>query len=201
MEKVRHWLLTLFNQHNLIIVDYFAKYPKVIPVSSKSTQATIKVIMSVFSRHGIPDTVIADIMLLYINVELHKFDWDITITTLSSNYPHSNSLVELSIQMTKWLFSKGKESNTSTHLTLLEYRNTPTSAMDMSPVQLLISRWLHFNLPMMKSLLSPQINNNAKDNLEMRSKSNTKIEVQDLYRLYVKAMFFDTKQDLNGNSQ
>ena len=88
-------------------------------MSSKTAQATIKVMMSVFSRHGIPDTD---------NMELHKFakEWDFTITTSSPNYPQSNGLVERNIQMIKQLFTKAKESNTRIDLTLLEYRNTPS---------------------------------------------------------------------------
>ena len=70
--------------------------------------------------------------------------------------------------------------------------------MDLSPAQLLMSRRLRSNLPMAKSLLSPQVNENVKDNLEMRhrSKNNTTIVVQNLYHYYLKLMLFDTKQDL-----
>ena len=101
---------TLSNQDYLIIVDYFSKYPEVIPMSSKTALLTIKVMMSVFSKHGIPDTVIADSMP-FSSVELHKFakEWDFTITTSSPNYPQLNSLVERNIQTIKRLFSKAKE--------------------------------------------------------------------------------------------
>ena len=109
-EKLGVDYFTLSNQDHLIIVDYFSKYPEVISMSSKTTQATIKVMMSVFSRHGIPDTVIADNMP-FNNVELHKFakEWDFTITTSSPNYPQSNGLVERNIQTIKRLFTKAKE--------------------------------------------------------------------------------------------
>ena len=79
---------TLSNQDYSITVDYLSKYPEVIPMSSKSAQVTIKVMMSMFSSHGIPDTVIADNMP-FNSVEFHKFakEWDFTITTSSPNYP------------------------------------------------------------------------------------------------------------------
>ena len=168
-EKLGVVYFTFSNQDYLIIVDYFFKYPKVIPVSSKTAQATIKVMMSVFSRHGIHDTVIANNMP-FNSVKLHKFakEWDFTITTSSPNYPQSNGLVERNIQTIKRLFSKEKESNTSTNLTLLEYRNTPISGMDLSPAQLLMSRRLRSNLPMTTPLLCPQVNENAQDDLRMR---------------------------------
>ena len=53
---------TFLNQDYLLMVDYFSKYPEVIPVSSKTADATIKVMQSVFSRLGIPDTIVADNM-------------------------------------------------------------------------------------------------------------------------------------------
>ena len=43
---------TLLNQDYLLLVDYFSKYLEVIPVSSKTAGATIKVMQSVFSRLG-----------------------------------------------------------------------------------------------------------------------------------------------------
>ena len=44
------------------MVDYYSKYPEIIPITSKTAGATIKVMQSVFSRLGIPDTIVADSM-------------------------------------------------------------------------------------------------------------------------------------------
>ena len=155
---------TLCNQDYLINVDYYSKYPEVVQVHSKTAQATIKVMMSVFSSHGIPNVVIADNMP-FNSIEFQKFakEWDFTITTSSPNYPQSNGLVERNIQTVKRLFRKANERNTSSELTLLEYRNTPISGINLSPSQLLMSRRLRYNLPMMSSLLSPQVNTNIKN--------------------------------------
>ena len=75
----------------MIIVDYFSKYPEIILMHSKTAQATIKAITSVFSRHGIPNTITADNMP-FDSAEFQQFakKWDFTITTLSLNYPQSN---------------------------------------------------------------------------------------------------------------
>ena len=61
-EKVGIDYFTLLNQDYLLIVDYFSKYLQVILVSSKTAGATIKALQSVFSRHGIPNTIVADNM-------------------------------------------------------------------------------------------------------------------------------------------
>lgn len=74
---------TLSNQDYLIVVDYFARYPEVITMSSKTAQATIKAMVSVFSRHGIADNI------PFNSVEFHKFakEWGFTIITSSPKYP------------------------------------------------------------------------------------------------------------------
>ena len=46
----------------MLIVDYFSKYPEVISASSETAGTTIKVVQAVFSRHELPNTVVADNM-------------------------------------------------------------------------------------------------------------------------------------------
>ena len=147
---------------------------------SKTAQATIKAMMSVFSRHGILNNITADNMP-FDSAEFQQFakKWDFKITTFSPNYPQSNGLVERNVQTIKRLFRKAKESNTSTDIALLEYRNTPISGMDLSPSQLLMSRRLRSSLPMTETLLLSQINETAKKH--SKNKCNTTIEVQDLF--------------------
>ena len=53
---------TIGTQDYLLIVDYFSKYPEVIPVTSKSVDATVQAMKAIFARHGIPRSVIADNM-------------------------------------------------------------------------------------------------------------------------------------------
>ena len=50
---------TLANQDYLLVVDYFSKYPQVVPESADST---IREMKAIFARHGIPNTVMADNM-------------------------------------------------------------------------------------------------------------------------------------------
>ena len=155
-EKVGIDYFNLLNQDYLLIVDYFSKYPEVILASSKTAGATIKAVQSVFSRHGIPNTVVADNMP-FNSAEFKDFakTWQFTITTTSPNFPQSNGLVERNVQTIKRVIKKAKDSNTSIDLALLEYRNTPISAMNLSPAQLLMSRRLRSSLPMSESLLQP----------------------------------------------
>jgi len=45
-----------------LVVDYYSKYPEVIPMQMKTAEATIVALKSVFARHGIPNKPIADNM-------------------------------------------------------------------------------------------------------------------------------------------
>ena len=127
----------------MLMVDYFSKYPEVFPVSSKTADATIKVMQSVFLRLGIPNTVVAANMP-FNSAEFKNFSlvWNFTLGTSSLNFPQSNGLVERNVQTIKRVIRKAKESNVSVYLALLEYRNTPISGINLSPAQLLMSRRL-----------------------------------------------------------
>ena len=49
------------NHMYLIVVDAYSKWPEVIRMSSStSTSETIKVLLSLFARHGLPDKLVSD---------------------------------------------------------------------------------------------------------------------------------------------
>ena len=62
MGKIGADYFTIGTQDYLLIVDYFSKYPEVIPVTSKSADATVQVMKTIFARYGIPTSMIADNM-------------------------------------------------------------------------------------------------------------------------------------------
>ena len=59
-DKVGADYFSLAAKDYLIVVDYFSKYPEVVEVESKSAEATIEVLKTIFARNGIPTIVIAD---------------------------------------------------------------------------------------------------------------------------------------------
>jgi len=70
-ENVGADYFTFNNQNYFLMVDYFSKYPEVIPVNNKTAEATIKVMKAIFARHGIPLTVFGDNMP-FSSKALHK---------------------------------------------------------------------------------------------------------------------------------
>ena len=107
--KVGADYFTVANQDYLLVVDYFSKYPLVIPVQGKSAHTTIKEMKAIFARHGIPNTVIADNMPFY-SKEFHQFskEWNFTLVTSSPRYPQSNGMAERNVQTIKNLFKKSQ---------------------------------------------------------------------------------------------
>ena len=165
-EKIGTDYFTIGTQDYLLVVDYFSKYPEVIAVKSKSADATVQVMKTIFARHGIPTLVIADNMPF--NSKLFKQfanDWNFSIITSSPLFPQSNGFAERYVQTIKSLLKKAKEAGSDEHLALLEFRNTPVSGLNESPAQLLMSRHLRSSLPMIPSTLVPATTSQVKDKL------------------------------------
>ena len=138
-------------------------------MNSKTAEATMKEMTQIFSRHGIPNTLVADNMP-FNSKAFKRFakEWDFSVVTSSPKYPQSNGLVERNVQTIKNLLRKAKEGMKDEQLALLEFRNTPISGLQDSPAQLLMSRRLRSTLPMTPSMLQPHVNVNIKEKLKHR---------------------------------
>ena len=115
-EKIGADYFTIGTQDYLLIVDYFSKYSEVIPVTSKSADATVQVMKTIFARHGIPTSVIADNMPF--NSKMFKqfaSQWNFTLTT---HFPQSNGFAERNVQTIKSLFKKANEASSDEYLAL-----------------------------------------------------------------------------------
>ena len=66
------------------MVDYYSKYPEVVQVESKTAESTIAVLKSIFARHCIPNTIVADNMPFDSKIfKQFAAQWDFTISTSS----------------------------------------------------------------------------------------------------------------------
>ena len=141
----------------LLVVDYFSKYPEVVRINQKNSDAVILAMKDIFSRHGIPEKIFADNMP-FNSLRFKEFakSWKIKVVTSSPHYPRSNGLVERNVQTMKLLLKKAYESKQDAFLALLEFRNSPITGMEQSPAELLMGRKLRTKLPVPKHLLEPQ---------------------------------------------
>ena len=143
----------------LIIVDYFSKFPEVCLLQKGKTGGiVIKHFKSIFSRHGIPEIVIAD------NMPFNSFEmknvvkeFGFQMKTSSPEYPQSNCQSERAVGTVKQLMRKALEENNDVRLALLHYRNTSVSGMGYSLAQLLMSRNLWDGLPVAEEVLRPKV--------------------------------------------
>lgn len=142
----------------LVIVDYFSRWIEAIKITSKSSTTIIHKLKEVFSRFGIPKTVISDNVPLNSQEFKHfSCEWGFEIVTSSPYYPKSNGLAEKGVGIVKNMLKKCHETKGDLQLYLLNYRNSPVANLDVSPSELLNSRLMRSRIPMREDLLKPRV--------------------------------------------
>ena len=142
------------NKHTyLLIVDYFSRYPEVIRLTTTTSSSVIAALKSVFSRHGIPETVIIDNGPQYDSKEMKEFasTYGFKHVTSSPYYPRGNGLAKRMVKTVKALL---KESS-DVYLAILSYRATPLPWCRLSPAVLLMGRRIRTDVPQVSNLLVP----------------------------------------------
>ena len=153
-QKVGSDLLTLDGSTYLLVVDYFSRYPEVIQLRKTTTQSVTNALRSIFSRHGIPETLVSDNGPQYSSEEFRAFAsrYGFAHVTSSPRYPQSNGLAERTVKTVKKLLKESSDP----HLSLLSYRATPLPWCKLSPAELLMGRRVRTDVPITGSLLTPQ---------------------------------------------
>ena len=72
-QKVATDHFELNKQSYLLVVDYYSRYPEVIKLNSTTSASIVSAMKTIFSRHGIPQTVISDNGLQYDSSEMKIF--------------------------------------------------------------------------------------------------------------------------------
>jgi hypothetical protein len=148
-----------FNRLNyLVLIDYYSRWIEVYQIVNKTSETVIKKLKDIFSRFGIPQSIIAD-NVPFDSVEMKRFakEWNLQIITSSPYYPKSNGLAEKGVGIVKTMLKKSKEHKQDLELYLLNYRNAPVAGLGYSPSQLLNSRNLRSKLPVDIDKLKPEI--------------------------------------------
>ena len=153
------------NQNYLVVIDYYSKYIEAIRLNGKTNSDIIGCLNEIFSRHGYPQTLIADNMP-YNSREMKEYatQYGIHITTTSPTYSQANGLAEKAVHIVKNLLRKECNLNEG----LMEYRNTPISNFPYSPNQMLFSRQIRTRVPVHPLVLVPQICHDVPELLEKR---------------------------------
>jgi len=80
--KGSYRLVQTKKQTYLLLVDYYSLYPEVIKFNSTTSANVIAAMKSVFSRHGISQTVISDNGPQYDSTEMKQFALHMDLTIL-----------------------------------------------------------------------------------------------------------------------
>ena len=107
----------------LLIVDYFSRFPEIIKMKTTTSASIIEALKTIFSRHGIPETLISDNGPQYASQEFTNIarSYNFCHVMSSPHFPQSNGQAERTVRTIKKLL---KESD-DPHMALLTYRTTP----------------------------------------------------------------------------
>ena len=152
-QKIASDLFYWKGQQYMVVIDYFSRYPEVVKLNSTTSSSIIVALKAMFSRYGIPQTLITDNGPQFSSEEFAKFalNYEFGHKTSSPYFPQSNRCAERAVQTMKNLL---KDSN-DFYLAILTYRTTPLPWCGLSPAELLMGRQLRANLPLLTNQLIP----------------------------------------------
>ncbi|GFY69280.1 hypothetical protein TNIN_377791 [Trichonephila inaurata madagascariensis] len=58
--KKLHMIFCLKGKEHLLMIDYLSKYVELKPLNSTTAQSVIKVMKSIYAKHGIPEELVSD---------------------------------------------------------------------------------------------------------------------------------------------
>ena len=125
------------SQYFIMVLDTATKFFVVRPVHSLNTDATIQVLMSIFSEHGMPIALRCDRGHNFVSDLFQQYFSHLGISlSYSSVYHHSANLAERAIRTVKRLMRKCTKAKQSRRLALLEYLATQLDSKTPSPSEL-----------------------------------------------------------------
>ena len=159
----------------LVVCDYYSNYIEVESLQKCNSSGTIKAFKVLFARYGAPDTLVSDKGPQFASKEFSTFakTCGFVHITSSPGYPQSNGKAENAVRTVKRLFKKCHESGESEFLALLDWRNTPTEGIGLSPAQRFLGRRCKTLLPVTVSKLHPTFYTDKKPQDQQRERQKT----------------------------
>ena len=129
----------------LVIVHSHSKWIEAHAVNLATSQATIEILLLVFSTHGLPEVFVSDNGTSFTSEEFAAFvhSYGIKYLTSAPYHPASNGLAERAIQTLKNALRKdpgGASLETQISCFLFCYNITPHSTTGVPPAELLMGR-------------------------------------------------------------
>ena len=145
----------------LIIVDAHSKWPEVIPMSSTTSQLTIRVLRRLFATYGLPQQLLSDNGPQFTSEEFADFLVRNGVKHIRSSpyHPSTNGLAECFVRTLKRSLRTSHFKDLEQKLMdfLLSYRCTPHSTTNTAPCHLFLQRALRTRLDLLRPDLSEAV--------------------------------------------
>ena len=91
-QRVGSDLFVLNGVSYLLVVDYYSRFPEIVKLKTTTSASIIEALKTVFSRHGVPETLISDNGPQYASQEFTNFasSYKFCHVTSSPRFPQSN---------------------------------------------------------------------------------------------------------------
>ena len=159
----------------MITTDRYSNFFELDILTSTTARAVINKLKPHLTRYGLPDRLTSDNGPQFDCAEFQKFavEYQFEHFKTSLRYPQSNGNATNSVKTAKNILEKAADASRDPHLSLLDFRNTPSEGMDNTPAQRLFSHRARTSLPMAGHLLQPKIIPNVHQNLQQRQNKQT----------------------------
>ena len=162
-------------------VDYSSSFFEVDSLTTKTADEVIRKLKAHVVRLGITDQVVSDNGQPFASDRFYQFATTYGFENVSSSptYAQSNGKVEKAVKTAESRLDKAAISKRDPYLTLLDWRNTPSEALNSSPAQRLFGRRTKILLPTSNQFLKPQIPKDVEEKLRIKKASRqcTKAQV------------------------
>ena len=137
----------------VVLVDYYSRFIEISHLSSTTSAEVIARLKNIFSRHGIPDTVVSDNGPQFSSSEFKTFaeNWTFKHITSSPTYPQCNGQAENAVKAAKSIIRQQDP-----FMALLVHHATPIPSLGYSPSELAFGRKLRTTLPTLSKNLDPK---------------------------------------------
>ena len=144
----------------LILVDTYSKWPEVVMMSSTTAQRTVTELRTIFARLGIPEVLVSDNGPQFSSEVFRDFMRANGVLHLTSPayHPATNGQAEKGVGIIKQALRKLDSSDLrrSLDVFLHAYRNTPHTATNRAPAEMMIGRPLRSRLDLIRPTVQPE---------------------------------------------
>ncbi|XP_022806614.1 uncharacterized protein K02A2.6-like [Stylophora pistillata] len=153
----------------LITTDCYSNFFELDILTSTTARSVIDKLKPHLARYGLPDRLTTDNGPQFDCAEFQKFaaEYQFEHVKTSPRYPQSNGKAENSVKTAKNILRKAADASHDPHLSLLDFRNTPSEGMESTPAQRLFARRSCILLPMARHLLQPKVTPHVHRNLQL----------------------------------